>query len=127
MVSKRETFMAVATIPHTLTVLLEIDGSIFGGFTPVEWVSPRDWKEKAHSSLKSVFFVLKDPQNVPAGTLALKPDELSDQGDEIADSSTRGFLQAPEKCLPDRTGGVVVAAVFARKAIRWVEKLAQSN
>jgi hypothetical protein len=65
MVSKRENFTAAVMLPHALTVILEIDAHIFGAFTPVEWASPRNWKEKTDPSLKSFFFTLKDLQNVP--------------------------------------------------------------
>jgi hypothetical protein len=62
---------------NTLTVILDTDGSVFGGFTPVEWES-RIWDGKwadmckAHESLKSFLFTLKNPHNVPARRFALK-------------------------------------------------------
>jgi hypothetical protein len=68
---------------NTLTLIEDIKGNIFGGFTPVEWES-RKWngnsgKEsncwKADSSLKSFLFTLKNPYNVPARRFALKAEE----------------------------------------------------
>jgi hypothetical protein len=59
---------------NTLTVILDTNGNIFGGFTPVEWES-RVWDGKASTckkllktdpSLKSFLFTLKNPDNVPA-------------------------------------------------------------
>jgi hypothetical protein len=55
-------------------VILDKDGNIFGGFTPVEWESP-GLKEKADPSLKSFLFTLKNPHNVPARRFALKAEE----------------------------------------------------
>jgi hypothetical protein len=65
--------------PNTLTVILDTNGNIFGGFTPVEWES-RKWNgkkgsenncRKADPSLKSFLFTLKNPHNVPARRFAL--------------------------------------------------------
>jgi hypothetical protein len=53
----------------------------------------RDWQKKAHPSLKSVFFTLKDAQNVPGGKFALKPDELSDKCNEIVDGIIQKAIQ----------------------------------
>jgi hypothetical protein len=53
-------------------VILETDGNIFGGFTPVEWESPQPWKYKADDSQKSFLFTLKNPHNIAARTFALK-------------------------------------------------------
>jgi hypothetical protein len=64
--------------PNTLTVILDTDGNIFGGFTPVEWESPRKEKNKADPSLKSFIFTLKNPHNVPARRFVLKA-EMKDQ------------------------------------------------
>jgi hypothetical protein len=60
--------------PNTLTVILDTDGNIFGGFTPVEWDSLATWPCKADPSLKSFAFTLKNPQNVPARRFALKAE-----------------------------------------------------
>jgi hypothetical protein len=59
--------------PNTLTVILDTDGNIFGGFTPVKWESITDFK--ADPSLKSFIFTLKNPYNVPARRFALKAEE----------------------------------------------------
>jgi hypothetical protein len=61
--------------PNTLTVILDTNGNIFGGFTPVEWESETWNKGKADPSLKSFIFTLKNPHNVPARRFALKPEK----------------------------------------------------
>jgi hypothetical protein len=53
--------------PKTLTVILDTDGNIFGGFTPVEWDFASN--EKADPSLKSFVFILKYPHNFPVQSL----------------------------------------------------------
>jgi hypothetical protein len=67
----------------TLTVILDTDGNIFGGFTPVEWES-RKWNGKrgsenncwkADPSLKSFLFTLKNPHNLPARRFALRAEQ----------------------------------------------------
>jgi hypothetical protein len=55
---------------NTLTVILDIDGNVFGGFTPVRWDST-SWG-KADASLKSFLFTLKNPHNISARRFALK-------------------------------------------------------
>jgi archaellum component FlaC len=40
--------------PNTLTVILDTDGNIFGGYTPVKWESPKKQKYKADPDRKSV-------------------------------------------------------------------------
>jgi hypothetical protein len=55
---------------NTLTVILDTDGNIFGGFTPVEWDSENH--TKADPSLKSFLFTLRNPHNVPARRFFLK-------------------------------------------------------
>jgi hypothetical protein len=69
----------------TLTLIQDTKGNIFGGFTPVKWVS-REWDEKATEalgwdnrlkadpSLKSFLFTLKNPHNFPARKFAMKPE-----------------------------------------------------
>jgi hypothetical protein len=49
---------------NTLTVILDTDGNIFGGFTPVEWDSSGPFK--ADDSWKSFLFTLTNPHNVAA-------------------------------------------------------------
>jgi hypothetical protein len=63
-------------------VILDTDGNIFGGFTPVEWESRIPTSEdvwsncwKADPSLKSFLFTLKNPHNVPARRFALKAEK----------------------------------------------------
>jgi hypothetical protein len=67
---------------NTLTVILDTEGNIFGGFTPVEWES-REWNGKygrenncykADYRRKSFLFTLKNPHNIPARRFALKAD-----------------------------------------------------
>jgi hypothetical protein len=54
-------------------VILDTNGNIFGGFTPLEWESRRGWK--ADDSRKSFLFTLKNPHNIPARRFALKVEE----------------------------------------------------
>jgi hypothetical protein len=70
---------------NTLTVILDTDGNIFGGFTPVEWESrePNSFLDrnncwKADPSLKSFLFTLKNPHNVPARAFALKAEKKNE-------------------------------------------------
>jgi hypothetical protein len=58
--------------PNTLTVILDTNGNIFGGFTPVEWESPSKLCNKIDPSEKSFLFTLKNPHNVPARRFALR-------------------------------------------------------
>jgi hypothetical protein len=67
---------------NTLTVILDMNGNIFGGFTPVEWESSRKhWLRddedffKTDPSLKSFLFTLKNPHNIPARRFALKAEQ----------------------------------------------------
>jgi hypothetical protein len=67
--------------PNTLTVILDMKGNIFGGFTPVKWESRRSNSAAdlsdcctADPSLKSFLFTLKNPHNVPARRFALKAE-----------------------------------------------------
>jgi hypothetical protein len=68
---------------NTLTVILDTQGNIFGGFTPVEWESRKwhgkypsdEYSHKADPSLKSFLFTLKNPHNVPARRFALKTEK----------------------------------------------------
>jgi hypothetical protein len=55
-----------------LTVILDTDGNIFGGFTPLKWDSS-NWK--ADPSLKSFLFTLKNPHNFPARSFGLKAEK----------------------------------------------------
>jgi hypothetical protein len=68
---------------NTLTVILDTDGNVFGGFTPVEWESRLwNWKSgkddncwKGDDSLRSFLFTLRNPHGVPPRKLALKKEE----------------------------------------------------
>jgi hypothetical protein len=60
---------------NTLTVILDLKGNIFGGFTPVAWESAVQGKYKRDLSMKSFVFTLKNPHNIPARKFALKPEE----------------------------------------------------
>jgi hypothetical protein len=59
---------------NALTVILDTDGNIFGGFTPVEWESG-ELHEKADPSLKSFLFTLRNPHNFPPRRFALKVEK----------------------------------------------------
>jgi hypothetical protein len=65
---------------NTLTVILDKEKNIFGGFTPVKWES-RVWNRKyddasncwkEDDSLKSFVFTIKNPHKLPAQRFALK-------------------------------------------------------
>jgi hypothetical protein len=61
---------------NTLTVALDTEGNIFGGFTPLELGGERT--ESCHRedlSLKSFLFTLKNPDNSPARKFPLKPEK----------------------------------------------------
>jgi hypothetical protein len=69
--------------PNTLTIILDTEGNVFGGFTPLQWES-RKWNgkrgdenncNKADESLRSFLFTLKNPQNTPSHKFPLKPDK----------------------------------------------------
>jgi hypothetical protein len=68
---------------NTLTVIFDINGNIFGGFTPVEWES-RVWngkwadennRFKADESRKSFLFTLKNPHNITPRRFELKAQD----------------------------------------------------
>jgi hypothetical protein len=65
---------------NTLTLIQDVGGFVFGGFTPVPWES-RVWNGKdggehncwkGDDSLKSFLFTLANPHNIPARKFALK-------------------------------------------------------
>jgi hypothetical protein len=60
---------------NTMTLILDTNGNIFGGFSPVKWGSPTAAEHKADDSLKSFVFTLKNPHNVSARKFPLKEDE----------------------------------------------------
>jgi uncharacterized coiled-coil protein SlyX len=59
---------------NTLTVILDTEGNIFGGFTPVEWESG-EWHSKADDSQKSFLFTLMNPHNIPARRFVLEAED----------------------------------------------------
>jgi hypothetical protein len=62
---------------NTLSVILDTNGNVFGGFTPVEWESPKPGCSKADDSLRSFLFTLRNSHNIPARRFALKAEEKS--------------------------------------------------
>jgi hypothetical protein len=65
---------------NTLTVILDTNGNVFGGFTPLEWES-RVWNGKSgkddnciktDGSCQSFVFTLKNPHDISARKFALK-------------------------------------------------------
>jgi hypothetical protein len=58
--------------PNTLTLILDTDGNVFGGYTPVEWESPVSWRCKCDDREKSFLFTLKNPHNTAARRFPLK-------------------------------------------------------
>jgi hypothetical protein len=62
--------------PNTLTVILDTQGNIFGGFTPVKWESCFNRPfEKPDWSGTSFLFTLKNPHNVPPRKFKVIDDE----------------------------------------------------
>jgi hypothetical protein len=67
---------------NTLTVILDTNGNVFGGFAPMAWES-RFYDDnqmgmncwKADDSMRSFVFTLKNPCNIPARTFALKAEK----------------------------------------------------
>jgi hypothetical protein len=60
---------------NTLTLVLDTDGNVFGGYMPLQWESALSMKYKCDDSLKSFLFTLKNPHNIPARKFALKDEE----------------------------------------------------
>jgi hypothetical protein len=54
---------------------MDINGNIFGGFTPVKWESPTSNYTKGDDSLRSFILTLKNPHSVPPRKFALKPEQ----------------------------------------------------
>jgi hypothetical protein len=60
---------------------LDTEGSIFGGFTPVEWEWEweLEWNSnscwKADDNLRSFLFTLKNPHNIPVRRFALRSEK----------------------------------------------------
>jgi hypothetical protein len=79
---------------NTLTVILDTDGNVFGGFTPVKWESRTYATAKGDDSLRSFIFTLKNPHNIPAQRFPLKADKKNvaiDCNVGVADGPTFGF------------------------------------
>jgi hypothetical protein len=55
---------------NTLTLIADIDGNVFGGFTPVKWES-HSGKRKGDDSGRSFLFTLRNPHGVPPRKFAL--------------------------------------------------------
>jgi hypothetical protein len=60
---------------NTLTLILDTDRNVFGGFTPVKWESSASGKWKGADSLRSFLFTLRNPHGVPPRKFALKADK----------------------------------------------------
>jgi hypothetical protein len=74
MVSMRKNFtFDVDGHANTLTVILDTNGNIFGGFTPVKWDS--NGGLKADDTLESFVFTLKNPHDVPPMRFELKDEK----------------------------------------------------
>jgi hypothetical protein len=57
-------------------VVLDTEGNIFGGFTPVEWETRSESPYvTADPSLKGFIFTLKNPHDAPARRFALKAEK----------------------------------------------------
>jgi hypothetical protein len=57
---------------NTLTLILDTDGNVFGGFTPVAWENSGGGK--TDHSMHSFLFTLKNPHGVPSRKFALKKE-----------------------------------------------------
>jgi hypothetical protein len=60
---------------NTLTVIVDTDGNIFGGFTPTEWESDKWGKYKGDDKGKSFLFTMRNPHHVPPKRFPLKVEE----------------------------------------------------
>jgi hypothetical protein len=58
---------------NTLTVVLDTNWNVFGGFTPVKWDSGSG--SKADDGRKSFVFTLENPHNIPARRFALQAEK----------------------------------------------------
>jgi hypothetical protein len=59
--------------PNTLTLILDTNGNIFGGYTPIPWSSRTRDPYQEDSSQKSFIFTIKNPVNAKTAKFALKP------------------------------------------------------
>jgi hypothetical protein len=60
---------------NNVTVILDMKGNIFGGFTPLKWESCTEAKHQADRNLKSFLFTLKNPHNIGPRKFALKSNK----------------------------------------------------
>jgi hypothetical protein len=51
---------------NTITLIRDLNGNIFGGFTPIAWESPSIGKMKKDATNKTIIFTVKNPCNCPA-------------------------------------------------------------
>jgi hypothetical protein len=58
---------------NTPTVMLDMDGNVFGGFTPIQWES--GWKYKWDDILKNCPFMLKNPHTILARKFVLMAEK----------------------------------------------------
>jgi hypothetical protein len=94
--------------PNTLTVIKDVGGFIFGGFTPVEWESI-DWNRlpahqnntwKCDNDLKSFLFTLKNPHNIaPRKFLLRQPQRKAIMCNSTCGPSIYGFVVANDSHL----------------------------
>jgi hypothetical protein len=62
---------------NTLTVILDTNGNIFGGFTRLEWDSRRSYPyHKTDGNMESFLFTLKNPHNITARRFMLMSGDL---------------------------------------------------
>jgi hypothetical protein len=57
---------------NTLTLIVDTNGNLFGGFTPVKWQARTSDYSKGDDSSRSFLFTLKNPRGVPPRKFALK-------------------------------------------------------
>jgi hypothetical protein len=62
--------------PNTLTLILDTEGNMFGGFTPVKW--EHDCGFKADESLRSFLFSLRNPHGIQPRRFPLKQKQHKD-------------------------------------------------
>jgi hypothetical protein len=60
---------------NTLTLILDTDGNVFGGFTPAKCESSTSSKLKGDDTLWSFLFTLRNPHGVPPRKFALKKEK----------------------------------------------------
>jgi hypothetical protein len=68
---------------HTLTLVLSMDGYVFGGYTPLVWTSRGEWV--SDPGLKSFVLTIKNPHNLESRVFTQKQ-----QAYEIYDHSSYG-------------------------------------